>query len=513
MAALNAMRTMLQRIGFSAAASQVLVNEQGMDTLAEIQLLSDDEVESLCRVIRRPGGTIPGPNPDDAPVNNPGTPVNLRAENHLKLLAFFLRHQDRVGRTTNVASITLETIRALRELRDFELTYKAPDDPPSINAKDWPKTMESIQEYLRSYLGERKISLAYVVRPDENVPADNPVGGYSTVQDAMIARARHHTTAADGTITPDPVYVANREKVYEIIAKMTRDHSCWTYVKPAQKTRDGRMAFMGLYQHFLGPNDVDNMATMAEDKLKSTVYNGEQRRCDFAKYINVHKSQHSIMEGLVEHGYTGIDPRSKVRYLLDGIKTDKFDSVKTRIMSDATLRNDFDSCVTLYQDFIKQTTKSRTTPTVGISELKISAFGSKRKSEAVEDRYYTKAEYDALSADNKKELAAKRLKRGHKPGAKDSKLLKGTKTKSKGKSNADVIKTLKAVQRGVSQLTKQKTAADDGSTHSDDASTDDLPEGNSPSKVRFGHQTKEQLRNRTHAALMRYKKAKEAESK
>jgi heptaprenylglyceryl phosphate synthase len=97
------------------------------------------------------------------------------------------------------------------------------------------------------------------------------------------------------------------------------------------------MAYMALYLFFLGPNNVDNMATIAEDTLKSTVYNGEHCRWDFEKHINVHKSQHSIMEGLVEHGYTGIDPRSKVRYLLDGIKTDKFDSVsKTRIMSDAT---------------------------------------------------------------------------------------------------------------------------------------------------------------------------------
>jgi hypothetical protein len=348
MAALNAMRTMLQRIGFSAAVSHVLVDKQGMDTLAEIQLLSDDEVESLCRVIRRPGGTIPGPNPDDAPVNNPGTPVNLGAESHLKLLAFFLRHQDRVGRTTIVASITLDTIRALRELRDFESTYRALDDPPSINAKDWPKTMESVQEYLRSYLvGEHKIPLAYVVRNGENVPADDRVGRYTTVQDAMIACTRQYLTAADGMIMPDPVYVANREKIYKIIAKMTRDHSCRTYAKSAQKTRDGRMAFMGHYQHFLGLNNVDNMATMAENNLKSTVYNGEQSRWDFEKYINVHKSQHSIMEGLVERGYTGVDPRSKVRYLLDGIKTNKFDSVKTRIMSDATLRNDFESCVTL----------------------------------------------------------------------------------------------------------------------------------------------------------------------
>jgi hypothetical protein len=160
-------------------------------------------------------------------------------------------------------------------------------------------------------------------------------------------------------------------------------------------------------------------------------------------------------------GYTGIDPHSKVRHLLDGIKTDKFDSVKTRIMSDASLCNNFDSCVTLYQDFIKQTFKSKLTPTVGISALKPSAAGTKHKSEAVEDRYYTKAEKDVLSANAKKELAAKRLKRGHKPGAKDSKISKTSKSNKEGKTNSDVIKTLKAVQRGVSQLTKQKTAADD----------------------------------------------------
>lgn len=495
MAAVNAMRTMFNRIGFTVAASQVIVDEQGMDSLDEIRLLTDDEIENLCKVIRRPGGTIPGPNPGDPPVNNPGTPVNLCAENHLKLLAFYLRHQERVSRVVNVANITLETIRTLRELRDFESTYKAPDDPPTINAKDWPKTMENIHEYLRSYLGDHKIPLAYVVRKDDAVPPNDPEGGYSTVQDEMIARAKHYTLGADGTKTPDPVYVTNREKVWEIIAKITCEQSCWTYVKPAQRTRDGRMAYEGLYKHFLGPNNVDNIATMAEDKLKTTVYNGEQRRWDFEKYVNVHKSQHSIMEGLVEHGYTGIDPRSKVRYLLDGIKTDKFDSVKTRIMSDATLRNDFDACVTLYQDFIKQTAKSKTTPTVGISELKTST-GTKRKSDTIKDRYYTKAEYDALSASDKKELASKRLKRGHKPGAKDSKVKKVN--KSKGNTNADVIKNLKAVQRSVSQLTKQQNATDDGSTAHQ--STDDSSEA-TPKKGNAKSTT-----NRTNSALTRQPK-------
>jgi ribosomal protein S13 len=499
MAALNAMRTMLVRIGLSENAAQIIVAEQGLDSLEEIKLLTDDEIESLCKVVRRPGGTVPGPNPGDAPVNNPGVPVNLRAENHMKLLAFYLRHQDRVGRATAAADIQLDTIRTIRELRDFESTYKAPDDPPTINAKDWPKTMESIHEYLRSYLGDRKIPLAYVIRKDQAVPATDPGNGYATVQDEMIARAKHYTTNADGTKVDDPAYVTNREKVYEIIAKMTRDQTCWTYVKPAQKTRDGRMAYNGLFQHFLGPNNVDNMATMAEDKLKSTAYNGEQRRWDFERYVNVHKSQHSILEGLVEHGYSGIDPRSKVRFLLDGIKTDKFDSVKAQIMANAELRNDFDSCVTLYQDFIKQTTKSKPVSTVNISQVKTSA--GKRKAEDVEDRYYTKAEYDALSNDAKKALAAKRSKRGHVPGSKSSKVHGKGKAKAT-KTNADVLKKLKAVERSVSQLSK-KAEADDHSVASIGSSS---YEGNSPTKVKkYGHPTKEQTTNRTNKALIRLK--------
>lgn len=209
------------------------------------------------------------------------------------------------------------------------------------------------------------------------------------------------------------------------------------------------MAFHSLYQHFLGPNNVDNMATLAEDKLKNTVYNGEQRRWDFEKHVNVHKQQHLIMEGLAEHDYTGIDPRSKVRYLLDGIKTDKFDAVKTRIMSDEQLRSNFDGCVTLYQDYMRQTTKTKSSNTVNISEVKV---GSKRKHDAVvEDPYYTKDEYNALSSEQKKELAQKRVKRGHKPGAKDSKV-KGS--KDNAKSGKLVIRNLRAVNRQVSQLAK-----------------------------------------------------------
>ena len=65
----------------------------------------------------------------------------------------------------------------------------------------------------------------------------------------------------------------------------------------------------------------------------------------------MYKEQHKILESLKEHRYTGIDQQSKVRYLIEGINTTGLDSVKTNIMSDESVRHDFDGCVTLYKNF------------------------------------------------------------------------------------------------------------------------------------------------------------------
>lgn len=42
------MRAAMTRLGFTDAAAQALVDEQGMDSLEEIRLLTDEEIESLC---------------------------------------------------------------------------------------------------------------------------------------------------------------------------------------------------------------------------------------------------------------------------------------------------------------------------------------------------------------------------------------------------------------------------------------------------------------------------------
>ena len=147
------------------------------------------------------------------------------------------------------------------------------------------------------------------------------------------------------------------------------------------------------------------------------------------------------------------------------------------------------ACVTLYQDYICQTSKKTTNATVNISELKT----GKRKADAIEDRYYTREEYAKLTPEQKKELASKRLKRGHKPGAKDSKIKGGNKHK-------DVIKNLPAVNCQVSQLAKQmsKTTVEEESTVGSDQSYSTQTE-RATKKSKTGT-------NRNNTALTRQKK-------
>ena len=232
-------------------------------------------------------------------------------------------------------------------------------DAPEINARDWPRTIDAIEEWLRGCLGVTKIPLAYVVRDNVEALTVDPIGGFTSKQEEQTARTPIVTVAGGNVFTA--TYMSDHAKVWEKMSKLTRDHECWSYVRPAQRSCDGRLAYMGLKGHYLGVNNVDNMSTPAERKLQTTSYTGEQRRWSFEKYVKIHVDQHDILQGLTVHGYAGIDNRSKVRHLVAGIKTTALDSVKTRIMSDAALRQDFDACVNLYKDVIKQKSDSSTT--------------------------------------------------------------------------------------------------------------------------------------------------------
>ena len=101
-----------------------------------------------------------------------------------------------------------------------------------------------------------------------------------------------------------------------------------------------------------------------------------------------------------------MDERSKTRHFQPGIKTTALDSVKTQILCNAELRQDFAKYVVLFKDYIMQTKVNKS------QEQNISSAATKTETEKkktkpqgrVEDRYYTIHEYKALSNEQMKEL-------------------------------------------------------------------------------------------------------------
>ena len=72
----NQMCQMFERLGFSTTTANAIICDQGIDSLEEVCLLKSSEVETLCKTIHHPGGTIRRRNQD---VPNPSISVSALA--------------------------------------------------------------------------------------------------------------------------------------------------------------------------------------------------------------------------------------------------------------------------------------------------------------------------------------------------------------------------------------------------------------------------------------------------
>ena len=429
------MRALFHRLSFTQAASTALSDEQGLNSLAEVRMLTNDDCSNICKILKRPGGTIQNAAGQD--IANPGYNVSLVAEKNLKLAVFYLKHKQRCSEDVAFADVTLANVRQLKPLYDLEQGYKQPDDPDPtkiINSRDWTKTFDALDEHLESVLGVNGVPLNYITRQD-TAPQQEPADGWTSERAKMIARAPHFTLDAAGnpTATHTNAYQSDNLEVWNILSKLTRNSGdCWTYVKTGQPRKDGRAAFRALYEHYLGANNVEIQANYHENRLRKNTYHGEKRRHNFHKYATEILDSVQSLNNLKEYGYSGVDDRSSVRYLVDGIKDSSLDSTKNAILASPTLRSDFTACVNLFKDFIAQrkTTEQQSLNVSDVASQNKEKNKEKNKNKnnktgratkgrtGVEFRYYKQSEYKKLSNDQKEELREWRENRDKAPPTK-----------------------------------------------------------------------------------------------
>ena len=152
-------------------------------------------------------------------------------------------------------------------------------------------------------------------------------------------------------------FITYRALIWEKMVAISQGLDAWTYLKPAKKHHNGIMGYKLIYNHYLGPSNIYRMAAGADKNIDQYTYTGKKRNWTLKKYSILNKEQHNTLNILKNCGYTGIYQQSKFRYLSEGINATGINSVKTRIVSDENLRQDFDGCVTLYKVFVKQSSR------------------------------------------------------------------------------------------------------------------------------------------------------------
>ena len=103
------MRQMFIHLGFSQAIATSIVDDHGIVTLTDLLRFEPSDIDTLCKNIQHPGGTIAGRNNQQVP--NPGKPVSTMAQSNLKLATFWIMHRlERIRRTTTPLDVTRAAI-------------------------------------------------------------------------------------------------------------------------------------------------------------------------------------------------------------------------------------------------------------------------------------------------------------------------------------------------------------------------------------------------------------------
>jgi hypothetical protein len=191
----STIRTMLQRLGFSEDVAIYVTGTCGIDSLEDIAYLDGvDDGDTTIKGIASPRGTLTtGSGSRLVASRNNGIHVSIRTVAKLKLFIYYLKHMEIVQPKPVANTINLVLVHSYRDQQIHEVSFKKTAEEPVINDKDWPRTLETIKEYLASQYGGTGVNLDYVVRPNiaVNPEPEDPADGYDTVDKDMTARAPH----------------------------------------------------------------------------------------------------------------------------------------------------------------------------------------------------------------------------------------------------------------------------------------------------------------------------------
>ena len=408
----------------------IQLQQEGIVIVDDIADFDKDTIEQLAANLRRPAGRVPDPNQDGATIPTPPFVFGAKSQTRLMTAAKLVRYYETVARLITLSNMTWGSA-----VKNFAVQWKALEDKKKDDAPDVPlitkalpviKWTEAFRDYLHRRIGARTIPLAYVIRNDPNVPAIGAIAAgkphseeHGSIEDELIARATH----------THALYREDNSSVYYLLEEATRSTSYAASIKPFQRKKDGRAAWLALSSQYAGKDKWEAEINRHEQFLHTRLWKG-QSNFTLDKFIAQHRNAFVSMQAASEHvTYQLPNEHSRVGFLLTAIHCGDaglqaaMASIKTD-QSATGMRNDFEASAShlLPYDPVQKKRTDRTggkRDSADISDVtgdiaNVSAFGGKKGigKSGVHLRYHSPDEYKKLSVDKKDELREWRAKTG-----------------------------------------------------------------------------------------------------
>jgi hypothetical protein len=412
----------------------IQLQAEGITTVDDLVDFDKDTLQQVAGSLRRPGGRVPDPTPGAAAgATIPTPPFVFGAKSQKRLLAAcdIVRYYTTTGRPLTSGNMQWNTVisnfaEQMKALKDRK-TGDVPDVPKITKTLPIIKWTESFADYIHRVIGVRTIPLAYVIRETVAVPPTAPalVAGqphsdeHGSVEAELIARASH----------TNALYRDDNASVYYLLEEATRTTSYAASIKPFQRRKDGRAAWLALTSQYAGQDKWEQELKKQDDLLHTRVWRG-QSNFTLERFVQQHRNAYVSMESCSQHvEYQLPTEHTRVGYLLEGIQCNDagLQAAMASIKIDTAVggkRADFEAASTHllpYDPVAKKRTAAGSKRGSGeISDMTsadVSSFGAKEGigSSGVHLRYHKPDEYETLSNDQKEELRIWRKKSKDKP--------------------------------------------------------------------------------------------------
>ena len=441
------------------AATRAQLVAEGIDDVSDLLDFDEASLKLLSDNLRRPGGMIPDPaNLGVNPVPMiPARPFVFGAKSQLRLKGamHLIKYYNAVGRPLTAANIAWDPVIKTFMEHWKELVERKNADTPTVpkitKTLIVTKWTEAFMDFLHRVVGARAIPLSYVIRPDEVVPVacpalarDQPFSTeHGSVEEELIARASHGHA----------LFRSDNKQVYHFLEEATRGTIYAPSLKPFQRPKNGRGAWLALVAQYAGEDKWRAELKKQDDLIHNRKWKG-QSNFSLDRFISQHRNAFTSMTQCAEHVQFQLpNELTRVTYLLDAIQHNdaELQAAMALVRNDTGpggKMNDFEATAAflLPKDPVARNRSQAKRNFAEISAVETSGtVKSGIGSTGVPLRYHTKNEYDKLTPAQKKELHEHRNNRENAGNSRElPKSEKGKDKKQGGNKNSKLKKMISA---------------------------------------------------------------------